>query len=225
MGYSFSMNLKPCGSTKTSASVSMALIGDPCITAGDPRNISASTLKARRPWVDESGREKMHDDNDQRIHHHVQLPGGREIEVVYLEGNREREHERDEGALQTPPSPRAGNDAPIGRASWSGNSPTSPPGEALHVCPRCAGELVNPLEWDEDSPGRWHILMRCPDCDLVRDGVFGQALVERLDEELDRATGALLSDLKRLTHANMVEEIEVFSRALQLDLIGPSDFS
>jgi hypothetical protein len=83
---------------------------------------------------------------------------------------------------------------------------------------------VSPLEWSEDSPGRWYILMRCPDCDLVRDGVFGQALVERLDEELDRATGALLSDLKRLTHANMVEEIEIFSRALRLDLISPSDF-
>ena len=32
----------------------------------------------------------MHDDNDHRIHHHVQLPGGRQIEVVYLESNRER---------------------------------------------------------------------------------------------------------------------------------------
>ena len=58
----------------------------------------------------------------------------------------------------------------------------------------------------------------------LREGVFGQALVERFDEELDRATGALLSDLRQLTHANMVEEIEVFSHALELDLIGPSDF-
>lgn len=162
----------------------------------------------------------MHDDNDHRIYHHVQLPGGRQIEVVYLDGDRER----DEGALQTPPAPQAGSDTPVAHAPWSGNSATNAPGEALHVCPRCAGGLVSPLEWGEESPGRWHILMRCPDCDLVRDGVFGQALVERLDEELDRATGALLSDLKRLTHANMVEEIEVFSRALQLDLIGPSDF-
>jgi hypothetical protein len=163
----------------------------------------------------------MHDDNDQRIHHHVRLPGGRQIEVVYLESNRERE--RDDGALQTPPSQRAGSDTPVARAPLS-DIQTSAPGEALHVCPRCDGGLVSPLEWGEESPGRWHILMRCPDCDLVRDGVFGQALVERLDEELDRATGALLSDLKRLTHANMVEEIEIFSRALQLDLIGPSDF-
>lgn len=83
---------------------------------------------------------------------------------------------------------------------------------------------MNPLDWAEESPGRWQILMRCPDCDLMREGVFGQALVERLDEELDRATAAMLSDLRQLTHANMVEEIELFSRALQLDLIGPNDF-
>jgi hypothetical protein len=195
-------------------------------TAVDAPRVLRRALKARRPGVDESGREKMHDDNDHRIHHHVQLPGGRQIEVVYLESNRER----DDGALQTPPPPRAGNDTransdtPVAQATRSDSSQTSAPGEALHVCPRCAGGLVSPLEWGEESPGRWHILMRCPDCDLVRDGVFGQALVERLDEELDRATGALLSDLKRLTHANMVEEIEVFSRALELDLIGPSDF-
>jgi hypothetical protein len=159
----------------------------------------------------------MHDDNDNRTHHHVQLPGGRQIEVVYLENSGDSD-----GALQTPPAATS-SDTPMAPA-WSGDSLTSAPGEALHVCPRCAGGLVSPLEWGEESPGRWRIMMRCPDCDLVRDGVFGQALVERLDEELDRATGALLSDLKRLTHANMVEEIEIFSRALQLDLIGPNDF-
>jgi hypothetical protein len=193
------------------------------------RQVLGHVLKARRPRVDESGRDTMHDDNDHRIHHHVQLPGGRQIEVVYLESNREQEQEHHDGALQTPPPPRASSntqassDTPVATAR-SGAPPTSAPCEALHVCPRCAGGLVSPLEWGEESPGRWHILMRCPDCDLVRDGVFGQALVERLDEELDRATGALLSDLKRLTHANMVEEIELFSRALELDLIGPSDF-
>ncbi|HXC45775.1 MAG TPA: hypothetical protein VNU24_04155 [Solirubrobacteraceae bacterium] len=150
----------------------------------------------------------------------MKLPGGRQIEVVYLESDRERA----DGALQTPPASRASSDTPVAQTPRSGSSPTSAPGEALHVCPRCAGGLVSPLEWSEESPGRWHILMRCPDCDLIREGVFSQALVERLDEELDRATGALLSDLKRLTHANMVEEIDLFSRALELDLIGPSDF-
>ncbi len=51
-------------------------------------------------------------------------------------------------------------------------------------------------------------------CEARREGVFGQAFVERLDEELDRAAGALLSDLKQITHANMADEIEFFVRAL-----------
>ncbi len=134
----------------------------------------------------------MQENNSHRTHHHVQLPGGREIEVVYLDSDQ--------------------------------STPTTAPGEALHVCPHCAGGLVHPLDWIEESPGRWRVLLRCPDCGELRDGVFGQALVERLDEELDRATGALLSDLRQITHANMVEEIERFARALELDLISPADF-
>ena len=42
--------------------------------------------------------------------------------------------------------------------------------------------------------------------------------------ELDRAAGLLLADLKRMTHANMSEEAEFFIRALDADLIVPSDF-
>ena len=48
--------------------------------------------------------------------------------------------------------------------------------------------------------------------------------MELLDDELDRASGALLSALKRITHANMTAEVEFFVRALDADLIVPSDF-
>ncbi len=163
----------------------------------------------------------MQEDNRHRTHRHVRLPGGKQIEVVYLDSKHER---LGEGSPHTPQPPRTSSDTPVAPASWTGQESTSAPGEALHICPRCAGGFVNPLDWVEESPNRWRILMRCPDCYLMREGVFGQALVERLDEELDKATGALLSDLKQLTHANMIEEIELFSRALELDLIGPSDF-
>ncbi|MFZ1155667.1 MAG: hypothetical protein WAN93_12265 [Solirubrobacteraceae bacterium] len=163
----------------------------------------------------------MQEDKGHRIHHHVQLPGGRQIEVVYLDSNREQ---LGSGLSCAPQTTRASSDTPVAPKPWTGDSPTTAPGEALHVCRDCAGGLVHPLDWTEESPGRWRILMRCPDCDLVREGVFGEALVERLDGELDRATAALLSDLKRLAQANMADEIEIFSRALELDLIGPSDF-
>jgi hypothetical protein len=66
--------------------------------------------------------------------------------------------------------------------------------------------------------------MRCPDCDWRREGVFGRAIVERLDDELDRASATMLSDYRRLTHANMSAEADLFARALELDLIGPDDF-
>jgi hypothetical protein len=196
----------------------------------------------------------MHEDSPHRTRH-VKLPGGRQIEVVYLDSAGEQLEqtaqtaqtgsEADAHATQTRSdtpvdakmaqvsgdtptdahAARVSGDTSIAPRPWAGDSSSSTtPDGALHVCPRCAGELVHPLDWVEESPGRWRILMRCPDCDALREGVFGQALVELLDEELDKATGALLSDLRQLTHANMIEEIEVFSRALELDLIGPNDF-
>ena len=94
----------------------------------------------------------------------------------------------------------------------------------LHVCFHCAGELVYPLDWSEEGPRHWRIVLRCPECESRREGVFDQQTVERLDDELDRGSSALLGDLRRMTHANMSEEIEFFARALDADLILPSDF-
>ena len=96
--------------------------------------------------------------------------------------------------------------------------------QELHVCFHCAGELVYPLDWAEEGPRHWRIVLRCPECESTREGVFEQEAVELLDDELDRGAGALLGDLKRITHANMTEEIDFFARALDADLIVPSDF-
>jgi hypothetical protein len=96
--------------------------------------------------------------------------------------------------------------------------------EHLHICFNCAGELVYPLDWCEEGVRHWRIVLRCPDCESRREGVFEQAAVELLDDELDRAAGALLGDLRRMTHANMSEEVDFFVRALDADLIVPSDF-
>src|SRR6478609_9083825 len=94
----------------------------------------------------------------------------------------------------------------------------------LHMCFHCAGELVYPLDWSEEGPRHWRIVLRCPECESRREGVFDQAAVERLDDELDRGSSALLGDLRRMTHANMSEEVEFFVRALDADLVTPADF-
>jgi hypothetical protein len=139
------------------------------------------------------------DKSHHQVRHHVRLPSGKQIEVVYL-------------------------DNPLPPSLSGGQRRADPAVEPLHICFYCAGELVHPLDWAEAGPGQWRILLRCPECEATREGVFEQAVVESLDDELDRAAEALLSDLQRVTHANMAEEIDLFVRALDADLIAPSDF-
>jgi hypothetical protein len=102
--------------------------------------------------------------------------------------------------------------------------PCSSAPDELHVCFHCEGQLAYPLDWSEEGPRHWRIVLRCPECESLREGVFEQTVVERLDDELDRAAGVLLGDLRRMTHANMSEEAAFFIRALEADLIVPSDF-
>jgi hypothetical protein len=136
--------------------------------------------------------------------HRVRLPSGKQIEVTY------RDQRRQAPAAAAEQHPTAAE-------------PICAP-DPLHVCFHCAGELAYPLDWAEEGPRHWRIVLRCPECEARREGVFEQAAVEELDEQLDQATGALLSDLKQLTRANMEDEVEFFIRALDADLIVPSDF-
>jgi hypothetical protein len=102
--------------------------------------------------------------------------------------------------------------------------PVHAPLDDLHICPECDRTLVFPVEWEEVSPTHWEVLLRCPNCEWTEVGVYDQRTVDRFDEELDHGTEALMRDLKRLTKANMEEEIERFTLALGSDLILPEDF-
>jgi hypothetical protein len=123
------------------------------------------------------------------------------------------------------PKPPQGAGKAIASSQERGQSSAAPcTPEQLHVCFNCGGELVYPLDWCEEGVRHWRIVLRCPECESRREGVFEQGAVELLDDELDRAAGALLGDLRRMTHANMSEEVDFFVRALDADLITPSDF-
>jgi hypothetical protein len=96
--------------------------------------------------------------------------------------------------------------------------------EGLHVCPECASRLVMPVAWGEAGRAHWDVTLHCPNCDWIGGGVYGEELVERFDEELDRGTEALVRDLHRLMRANMEDEIDRFVAALAADAIWPEDF-
>jgi hypothetical protein len=130
----------------------------------------------------------------------VVLPSGKTIEVVYF-----KELEQSGQPVQPAPAPPE-------------------PDQDLHVCLDCSSALVYPVEWEEAGPENWSVLLHCPNCDILREGVFSQDTVERFDEELDRGADALARDYKQLTRANMAEEIDRFAGALHSDAILPEDF-
>lgn len=126
------------------------------------------------------------------------LPSGRAIDVVYFDNE------------STP----ARGLAPVVAGAQA----------EMHVCPACEKVLVYPVEWEEASSTHWEVQLRCPNCEWLTVGLFDQATVDRFDERLDHGTEALVLDLKRLTRANMEEEIERFAFALTSDAIWPMDF-
>src|SRR6201997_2429136 len=131
--------------------------------------------------------------------------------------------EKDPDIQDRAPLPARGQIDVVSGAQLPPSQASAAPGQ-LHTCFHCAGALVYPLDWSEEGPRHWRIVLRCPECESRREGVFDQSAVERLDDELDRGSSALLGDLRRMTHANMSEEVEFFVRALDADLVTPSDF-
>ncbi len=147
----------------------------------------------------------------------VQLPSGKIIEVLYFAGQQdpalEGDISLDPAATPPPEGPHpAGAVAPVR------------PDEDLHVCPRCTGELVYPVDWAEAGPQHWEVALRCPDCEWGDVGIFTQDAVERFDLELDRGAEVLLRDLQQLARANMADDVERFIVALRDDHIVPTDF-
>ncbi len=94
----------------------------------------------------------------------------------------------------------------------------------LCVCEACSSELVEPVEWEAAGPERWRVALSCPNCRHWTEGVFSQECVDRFDERLDEGTAVLVSELKRLRHANMIDDVERFITALNLGAILPEDF-
>ncbi len=94
----------------------------------------------------------------------------------------------------------------------------------LHICPACDCELVQPVCWSETEDHRWELTLECPNCGWLEDGIYQREQIDRLEEKLDDGLAEMLADLKRLTQANMADEIDRFIRALNADFILPEDF-
>ncbi len=68
------------------------------------------------------------------------------------------------------------------------------------------------------------MILRCPDCEAIREGAFSQQAVDLFADQLDHGETELLDALRRMTRENMTEAVDFFIRALHADLIVPGDF-
>lgn len=94
----------------------------------------------------------------------------------------------------------------------------------LHVCPECDSRLVYPVAWEETEGARWAVSLRCPSCEWAISDTFDDELVQRFDEALDQGTEALVDDLRKLSRANMEDDVERFVAALNAEYVLPEDF-
>lgn len=94
----------------------------------------------------------------------------------------------------------------------------------IHVCPKCTSDLVYPVAWDEADRSHWEVSLRCPNCEWHLTDTFEEDVIQRFDETLDRGTEALVADLRKLTRANMEEDVERFVVALSAGHVLPEDF-
>ena len=83
---------------------------------------------------------------------------------------------------------------------------------------------MHPIWWEKADDDAWQVALRCPSCEWVVGGRFEQKLLDQLERELDRGDAELEADLALLTHANTVDQIDRFIRALDADAIQPFDF-
>lgn len=95
----------------------------------------------------------------------------------------------------------------------------------LHVCPECGSSLVQPTRWEQTSKrGHWRLWRRCPECEWCCDGIHGEREIDAFDEALDDGAEVLATELEELERERMLDVAEVFSTALEADLITADDF-
>lgn len=99
-----------------------------------------------------------------------------------------------------------------------------PPAHELTICPNCEGDHIQLVDWQGAGHDHWRLDLHCPNCGWQGGGVFSHTVVEAFEAQLDRATDALVADLRRLEQARMQDDIERFSRALAGDHLLPEDF-
>ena len=95
----------------------------------------------------------------------------------------------------------------------------------LQRCPECAADSVHPVYWESFGETHWWIALRCGACDVWAEVLVDNQAAQRFDRDLDRAQDQMAAAADRLELEVMSAQVEVFTAALDSDLIHPDDFA
>ena len=105
---------------------------------------------------------------------------------------------------------------------------TPPPAAApreLEICAACGADYVNPVEWSAVEDHSWWMLLRCAECEVMREVVVPNAEAQRFDEALDRRADPIARALHKIDVERMKAWVDSVTVALQRDLIDAADFA
>jgi flavoprotein len=97
--------------------------------------------------------------------------------------------------------------------------------EHLEKCAMCAGDFVNPVDWEPVGETHWWMLLRCGACDTWREVTVTNDIAARFDLELDRRMDVVARALERLDRTRMAAEVETMILALRHGLVDAADFA
>jgi hypothetical protein len=89
----------------------------------------------------------------------------------------------------------------------------------------CHDDYVVPVWWEAVDDERWHMLLRCAQCETYRDVVVSDDVAKAYERDLQRGTGEIAAALNQIERERMVAELQIFAAALEHDLIDAADFA
>ena len=103
--------------------------------------------------------------------------------------------------------------------------PTPPPGSGIHQCVVCHDDYVVPVWWEDTGDKRWHILLRCAQCETHREVIVANDVALAYEQDLVRGMREIAEAADRNDRARMEAAARVFAAALERDLIDAADFA
>jgi hypothetical protein len=95
----------------------------------------------------------------------------------------------------------------------------------LDICSVCRADFVVPVTVEAVEGARWHLLLRCGECQTYRDVVVTKGAAERYEADWERGVADVAAEHERVEHERMATDVEILIVALERDLIDAADFA